>query len=92
MVLSVVPPGLVAIAAANAEAGSEISAAGSADSAAMLGAVAAAVGPIGATYLAGYAPAQANNLAGTLLVAGVHSAIASATDTSLTSFVSADGA
>jgi hypothetical protein len=43
---------------------------GQADPAMMLNAAAVALGPIGATYLAAYAPAQASNLASTLLVGG----------------------
>ena len=90
MVLSVVPPGLEAFTAANTGAAATISAAGSADSAAMLSAAAAAVGPIGAVYLAAYGPAQASNLAGTLLVGGVHAAIGGATEASRMSFIATD--
>jgi hypothetical protein len=90
MVLSVVSPGLQAFAAANAAAGESISAAGSADPAAMLDAAAAAIGPIGATYLAAYAPAQASNLAAALLVGRVHEAISGATEAANMSFVAAD--
>jgi hypothetical protein len=90
MVLSVVPLQLAAFAAANSAAGSAISTAGSADSAALLSAAAAAVGPIGAAYLAAYGPSQASNLAGTLLVGGVHEAIGRATDASSTSFIATD--
>jgi hypothetical protein len=50
MVLSVAPPALVAFAAANTEAAAGISAAGSVASEDMLGAAAAALGPIGATF------------------------------------------
>ena len=70
MTLFVVPQGLTAFSAAISEAGQMISAAGSADVSAMVGAAAAAVGPIGAPYLAGYVPAQGNNLAGRLMVGG----------------------
>jgi hypothetical protein len=90
MVLSVSPPALEAFADANTVAGKMISSAGSADSGAMLSAVAAAVGPVGATYLAAYAPAQASNLAGTLLVGGVHAGIGAATRASNLAFVAAD--
>jgi hypothetical protein len=90
MVLSVVPPGLAAFAAANNAAAEMISSAGSADSAAMLGAAAAALGPIGAAFLGAYGPAQANNLAGTLLVGGVHAGISGATEASTASFIAAD--
>ncbi|MBB5167585.1 hypothetical protein [Mycobacterium sp. AZCC_0083] len=90
MVLSVDPPGLGAFSSANAAAAELISSAGSADSAGMLGAAAAALGPIGASYLAAYGPAQDGNLTGTLLVSGVHSAIAGATEVSRTSFIAAD--
>ena len=90
MVVSVVPLQLEAFAAANSTAGSAISAAGSADSAALLSAAAAAVGPIGATYLAAYAPAQVNNLTGTLLVGSVHTAIGQATQAANLSFIATD--
>jgi hypothetical protein len=90
MVLSVVPQALTAFAAANAAAAESISTAGSADSAAMLDAAAAALGPIGASYLAAYGPAQANNLTAALMVGRVHEAIAAATHAASMSFVAAD--
>ena len=58
----------------------------------MLGAVGAALGPIGSSYLGAYGPAQANNLAGTLLVGGVHAAIGGATTASKAAFVAMDEA
>jgi hypothetical protein len=73
-------------------ASTEIIAAGSADSVAMVGAVAAALGPIGAIYLAAFAPAQANNLAGALCVGAVHAAIGAGTDASQAAIVAADSA
>jgi hypothetical protein len=90
MVLSVVPVGLEAFGAVNTAAGESISGAGSADSAAMLTAAATALGPIGASYLAAYGPAQANNLAGTLAVGGVHTAIGGATLASKAAYVATD--
>jgi len=90
MVLSVVPVGLETFSMVNTAAGELISGAGSADSAAMLSAAAVALGPIGASYLAAYAPAQANNLASTLLVGGVHAAIGGATMASKAAYVAAD--
>jgi hypothetical protein len=90
MVLSVVPAGLEAFTAVNTGASAMISAAGSADSAAMLNAAATAVGPIGAIYLAAYGPAQASNLAGTLLVGGVHAAIGGATEASKVGYIATD--
>jgi hypothetical protein len=90
MVLSVVPSAVEAFVPATAAAGEPISTAGSVNSAAMLGAVAAAVGPIGATYLAAYGPEQTSNLAGALLVGGVHAAIAEATEAANTAFTAAD--
>ena len=51
MGLSVIAVALESFAAANVSAAESISAAGTADSAAMLGAVGAAVGPIGVSYL-----------------------------------------
>ena len=91
MVLSVIPPALTAFAAANTAAGESISASGSSESGAMLAAAAAALGPIGASYLAAYAPAQANNLAATLQVGRVHAAIGSAAEAANTAFVALDG-
>ncbi|MGV0815354.1 hypothetical protein ABQF34_25660 [Mycolicibacterium boenickei] len=76
------PAGMATFSTASAAAASAITAAGSADSAAMLMTAAAALGPIGAIYLAAFGPAQANNLAGTLLVGGVHAATGAATGVS----------
>lgn len=67
-----------------------ISGAGAADSQAMLAAAAAALGPIGAGYLAAYGPAQANNLTATLQVGRVHAAIGAATEAANASFVASD--
>jgi hypothetical protein len=92
MALSVTPPALAAFAAANDEAGEMISTVGSVNAPAMLGAVAAAVGPIGASYLAAYEPAQSNNLAATLMVGGAHEAIGAATGESSELFVAVDEA
>jgi hypothetical protein len=92
MSLSVIPVGLEAFSAANMSAAESISAAGSADSATMLGAVAAALGPIGVSYLGAYGPAQSNNLAGTLLVGGVHAAIGEATTAAKVAYIAADNA
>lgn len=84
------PAGMDAFSAAAQSASAAITTVGSADSAAMLNAAAAALGPIGATFLAAYGPSQANNLAGTLLVGGVHAAIGAATDASKSAVVAAD--
>lgn len=84
------PPGMDAFSTANEAASAVITTVGSADSAAMLNSAAAALGPIGATYLAAYGPSQANNLAGTMLVGGVHAAISAATDASKSAVVAAD--
>lgn len=91
-VFSAVPEAMEAFSAANQAAAATIAAAGSADSQAMLGAAAAALGPIGASYLAAYAPAQANNLAATMLVAHVHAAIGAGTDVSAAAITAADNA
>ncbi|MCV7161102.1 hypothetical protein [Mycolicibacterium brisbanense] len=88
--LTAVPAGMDAFAAANAVAGELISTAGSADSAAMLTAAAVAIGPIGATYLAAFGHAQANNLAGTLLVGAVHAGISGTTSAAKTALTAAD--
>jgi hypothetical protein len=89
---AVVPDGMAAFSAANEAASTAITTAGSADSAAMLNTAAAALGPIGATYLMAYGPAQSNNLAGTLLVGGVHAGVSAATDASKSAIVAADSA
>jgi hypothetical protein len=86
------PAGMAAFSAANEAASTAITTAGSADSAAMLNTAAAALGPIGATYLMAYGPAQSNNLAGTLLVGGVHAGVSTATDASKSAIVAADSA
>ena len=90
MVLSVVPQALTVFAAANNAAAEGISTASSADSAAMLNAAAAALGPIGASYLAAYGPAQANNLTAAQMVGRVHEGIAAATHAASMSFAVAD--
>jgi hypothetical protein len=90
VVLSVIPTGLETFSEVNTAAGESISATGSVDSVAMLGAVAAALGPIGVSYLGAYGAAQANNLAGTLLVGGAHAAIGGATTASKTAYVAMD--
>ena len=89
-VFSANPGGMAAFSAANDAASTAITTAGSADSAAMLNAAAMALGPIGAIYLAAYGPAQANNLAATLLVGAVHAGISSATDASSSAIVASD--
>jgi hypothetical protein len=90
MVVSVVPPGLEAFSGANAAAAQAVAAAGSADHAANMASAAAALGPIGAEYLAAYGPAQANNYAATLAVAQLHAAIGMATEAAKASFIATD--
>ncbi|MGV0744147.1 hypothetical protein [Mycolicibacterium sp. XJ870] len=86
------PTGMATFSAANEAAASAITAAGSADSAAMLTAAAAALGPIGAVYLMAFGQAQASNLAGTLLVGGVHAATGAATGLSRSAILSNEDA
>ena len=88
--LSVEPSHLEAFNAVNQAASATITTAGSADSAAMLQTAAAALGPIGAGYLAAYAPAQANNLAATLLVGALHAGVGAATEASKSAFIQTD--
>jgi hypothetical protein len=85
-----IPEAMTAFAAANQAAAATISGAGTADAEGMLAAAAAALGPIGATYLAAYAPAQANNLAATLQVADVHAAIGGGTVVSEAATIASD--
>lgn len=87
-----VPDGLTAFSVANEAASTAITTAGSADAAAMLSAAGVALGPIGALYLAAYGPSQANNLAGTLLLGGVHAGIGAATEASKSAIVDTDTA
>jgi hypothetical protein len=89
VVLSLVPSG-VGVCHANTVAAAAISAAGSANSAAIFSATAAAAGPIGALYLSADGPAQANNLISTLLVGGTHAAIGGAAEASKRSIIAAD--
>jgi hypothetical protein len=91
-VFAVVPSGMEEFSAASEAASAAITTAGSADSEAMLNAAAVALGPIGATYLMAYGPAQSNNLAGTLLVGGVHAGIGAGTDASQSAIVATDSA
>jgi hypothetical protein len=79
-------------AAANEGAAVTISAASSVDSGAMPTSAAATLGPIGASYLGSYAPALANNLAATRLVANVHAKIGDATLQSKVSINAAENA
>ena len=91
-VFKAVPEAMEAFSATNKAAAAAISGAGSADGEGMVAAAAAALGPIGASFLAAYAPAQANNLAATLLVGHVHAAIGGATDGSKAAIIAADNA
>jgi hypothetical protein len=84
--------GMDAFAATHHGAGATISAAGSADSAAMLGAAATALGPIGAPYLAALAPALCNNLAAARLLGHVHHAIGHATAAAKAAIIASDNA
>lgn len=90
MTLSLTPVGLSTFAAANSAAAEMISAAGSADSAALLAAAAVAIGPIGTGYLTAYGAAQTNNLEATRHVGEVYAGIGQATVGAKSSFVAAD--
>jgi hypothetical protein len=91
-VFKAAPEAHEAFSAANHAAGATIVGAGSADHEAMLSAAAAALGPIGASYLAAYGPAQANNIAATLLVGHVHHAIGLATTVHKATIVASESA
>jgi len=90
MAFTVVPPGLEAFSAANAAAAETVAAAGSADAESNLASATAALGPIGAGFLAAYGPAQANNFTATLAVSQLHAALAAATEAAKASFVATD--
>lgn len=85
-----VPGGLEAFTGVQEGAATAITTAGSVNSAGMMSAAAAAVGPIGVIYLAAYGPAQAVNLAGTLLLGAVHAGTGVSTAVSKASFVAVD--
>jgi hypothetical protein len=82
--------GMDAFAATHHGAGATYSAAGSVDSAALLSAAALALGPIGAPYLAAFAPALNNNLWATRQLGHVHHAIGHTTASSKLAFIAAD--
>lgn len=89
-VFKAVPAAMTAFSTVNQAVGATITAAGSADGEAMLAAAAAALGPIGASYLAAYVPAQVGNLAATLSVGQLHAAIGGATAVASEATVAAD--
>jgi hypothetical protein len=91
MEFKAVPSGMGTFSATNKDAAVTISGAGSADSTAMLGSAAAALGPIGAHYLTAYAEAQFNNLDATQRLAYLHAALGGATDASVKAIVSNEG-
>ena len=86
----VVPPALAALSSANEAAAAAVSGATSVDSQAMLTAAMAALGPIGASYLAAFAPALSNNLLAASKVGLLHAAISGATEASMSAFAAAD--
>ena len=90
MTFSVIPEGLDAFSTAHAMAAEAVAMAGSADDAANLASAAAALGPVGAEFLAAYGPAQTNNLTATMAVAQLHAAIGAATEAAKASFVAND--
>jgi hypothetical protein len=78
--------GMAKFAATHHAAAETISNAGSADHEANIDAAATALGPIGAHYLAEYAPAQAYTLAATTHAAHHHEKIACKTEVSSAAF------
>ena len=86
------PVGMQAFATANESAAELLTTAGTADAAAMFMATVAAIGPIGAAYLAAYANAQNANLTGTLLVGGVYAGVGAATRAATAGLSSVDSA
>ncbi|MEU9809082.1 hypothetical protein [Mycobacterium sp. NPDC050853] len=88
--MKVVPVGLEAFAGVQEGAATAITTAGSVNATGMMSAAAAAVGPIGAIYLAAYGPAQAVNLAGTLLLGAVHAGTGVGTVVSKASYAAVD--
>jgi ABC-type enterobactin transport system permease subunit len=90
--LLVVPPALAALSGAHEVAAAAVSDAAAVDSQAMLAAVMAAVGPIGASYLAAFAPTLGKHLHATSQLALLHAAASGATDASMSAFAAVDNA
>lgn len=79
--LGMLPAGVEGFVGVQEAVSAAIMAAGSADMAAMTSAAATAIGPLGAVpYIAPYAGAQASNVAGTMMVGGVHAGIGVASE------------
>jgi hypothetical protein len=91
-VFTAVPAAMGALSATHHAVGAAHIGAGSADHGAHVAAAAAALGPIGAQYLAAYVPAQANCLQATLQVGGVFHALGGATDACTAATVAFDNA
>jgi hypothetical protein len=91
-VFKAVPAAMAAHSAVHHSAGDTVASAASVDHEAMLAAAAAALGPIGATYLAAYAPAQAHCIHSALQVSHVYHKIGDAIDGSTAAIVAADNA
>lgn len=91
-VFTAVPVAMEAFTATHHATGATITSVAAADLEAMLSAAAVALGPIGAGYLAAYAPAQANNLAAAILLGQVHHGIGAATEASEATVVASDNA
>ena len=87
-----VPAAVSAFAATSNAAGDTVISAASADSEAMNASLAAALGPIGAVYLAAHVPAQANCLTAALQVGAVYHGSACATEAFNASTIAADNA
>lgn len=88
--LTMVPGFLETLTGASTTAGTMITTAATCDASAMTGAVMAAMGPIGVPYVAGYAPAQASNLACSTLVGTVHVMTGGATELSKVGYLATD--
>lgn len=87
-----IPAAMDTFAATCDTAGDTISSAGAADSQAMFEAAAAALGPIGAGYLAAHAVAQTNCLNATLQVAHGHHANSATVHVCRAAIVASDNA
>jgi hypothetical protein len=85
-----VPSGMARFSAANYDRSATISSANSTDSAAVNSSVATALGPIGAHYLAAFAPAHANNQNSASALVRVHARLGDHTDVSAKTVVRAD--
>jgi hypothetical protein len=86
------PPALAAFSSAHDAAATAVSTAAAVNSQAILAEAMAALGPIGASYLAAFAPALGNHLQAGSQLGVLHAAVSGATNTWTSAIAAADNA